>query len=631
MAFPPEFLDDLRQRLSLADIVGRRVKLTRRGREHSGLCPFHKEKTPSFTLNEEKGFYHCFGCGAHGDVLGFVMRTEGLSFPETVEKLAAEAGIPVPQSSPEERQRAKRAATLHDAMERAAKWYEAQLAAGSGRRARDYLAGRGLKDETIARFRLGFAPDANAALKTALLKDGLPEALLIEAGLIAKPDDSARESYDRFRDRVMFPITDARGRVIAFGGRALGEARAKYLNSPDTPLFHKGQVLFGLAQAREAAHAKGRILVVEGYMDAIALAETGFPEVVAPLGTALTEEQIALLWKLVPEPILLFDGDAAGQRAALRAAMRALPLLKPGHSLRFATMPAGEDPDTLVRRRGSGAVTRLIEEAAPLVDVIWRAETEARLFDTPERRAGLRRRLNELAAEIADRDVQDAYRREYAERMFRAFGFRGEGGARNRGRDRSFRRWPPGAVPGPVPVSEGDATRVRLDARQLREKVALLAMLRHPHLVEDFDQIFGRETFASEDLEALRRDLIMTFLSHLDIEPDELERQLTVAGHGPLIEHLKSQAIRTHAGFARPDASLEEARTGLREVWKAHYRDLIQDDHERAVRAFMDNPSEQTMKTLETLRKAMQAIKEEQDLAIISSYLHWEEVPARVH
>jgi DNA primase len=623
MAFPPEFLDDLRQRISLADVVGRSVKLTRRGREHSGLCPFHKEKTPSFTLNEEKGFYHCFGCGAHGDVIGFVMRSEGLSFPETVEKLAAEAGVPVPQSSPEERQRAKRAATLHDVMERTAKWYEAQLATGAGRRARDYLAQRGLKDETIARFRLGFAPDANAALKTALLKENIPEALLIESGVIAQPEEQGRESYDRFRDRVMFPITDPRGRVIAFGGRALGEARAKYLNSPETPLFHKGRVLFGLAQAREAAHNRNRVLVVEGYMDAIALAEAGFAEVVAPLGTALTEEQIALLWKVAPEPILLFDGDAAGQRAALRAAMRALPMLKPGHSLRFATVPEGDDPDTLVRRRGAGAIQRLIDEARPLVDVVWRAETEARSFDTPERRAGLRRRLNEIAAEIADKDVQDAYRREYAERMFQAFGFRGDN--RRRPRERDFRRGPPGTMP----VSEGDATKIRLDARQLREKVALLAMLRHPHLVEDFDQIFGRETFVSEELETLRRDLIMTFLSFLDIDPAELERRLASSGHGPLIEHLKSQSIRTHAGFARPDASLEEARVGLREVWKAHYRDMIQDDHDRAVRAFMENPCDQTMKTLETLRDAMRAIKEEQDLAIISSYLHWDEAPAR--
>ena len=286
MAFPPEFLDDLRQRISLADVVGRRVKLTRRGREHSGLCPFHKEKTPSFTLNEEKGFYHCFGCGAHGDVIGFVMRSEGLSFPESIEKLAAEAGVSVPQSSPEERQRAKRAATLHDVMERAAKWYEAQLATGPGRRARDYLVNRGLKDETIARFRLGFAPDANAALKTALLKENVPEALLIESGVIAQPDEQGRESYDRFRDRVMFPITDPRGRVIAFGGRALGEARAKYLNSPETPLFHKGELVFGLDLAANAVRSTHQLLIVEGYTDVMACHLAGITTAVATCGTS---------------------------------------------------------------------------------------------------------------------------------------------------------------------------------------------------------------------------------------------------------------------------------------------------------------------------------------------------------
>jgi DNA primase len=620
MAFPPEFLDELRARLPIADTVGRRVKLTRRGREHVGLCPFHKEKSPSFTVSDDKGFYHCFGCGAHGDVIGFVMRTEGLSFPETIEKLAGEAGIPVPQSSPEERQRAKRQATLHDVMERAASWYEAQLRSAPGTRARDYLAGRGLKEETIARFRLGFAPDTRASLKSALLKEGIEEPLLIEAGLIGKPEDGGRDSYDRFRDRVIFPITDPRGRVIAFGGRALGEAHAKYLNSPDTPLFHKGRVLFGLAQAREAARSAGQVLVVEGYMDAIALAEAGFPEVVAPLGTALTEEQIGLLWKLAPEPVLCFDGDAAGQRAALRAATRALPLLKPGHSLRFALVPAGEDPDSLVRRRGPGAIKALIDEAAPLVDVIWRAETEARHFDTPERRAGLRRQLDEIVRQIPDRDVQDAYRREYAGRMFRAFGFQG-GGFQGGAKRRPFRKQGKWADAKLIAMSDGEGTRARIDTRQLREKVALLALIRHPHLVEDFDQIFGRETFITEELEALRRDLFILFLSYLDIEPAELERRLGESGHAALIDHLTSGAVRVHAGFARPDATIDEAREGLREVWKAHYHDIIQDDHDRAVRAFMENPCDQTMKSLETLRKTMEAVKQEQDLAIISSYL----------
>ncbi|MDZ4736716.1 MAG: DNA primase [Rhodospirillaceae bacterium] len=614
MAFPPEFLDDLRARLPIADVVARRVKLTRRGREHVGLCPFHKEKSPSFTVSDDKGFYHCFGCGAHGDVIGFVMRTEGLSFPETIEKLAGEASVPVPQSSPEERQRAKRQSTLHDVMERAALWYEAQLRSAPGSRAHDYLTGRGLKAETIARFRLGFAPDARSQLKSALLKEGIEESLLIEAGLLARREDGG-DTYDRFRDRVIFPITDPRGRVIAFGGRALGEAHAKYLNSPDTPLFHKGRVLFGLAQAREPARSNNRVLVVEGYMDAIALAEAGFPEVVAPLGTALTEEQIELLWKLAPEPVLCFDGDAAGQRAALRAATRALPLLKPGHSLRFALVPPGEDPDSLVRRRGPGAIKALIDEAAALVDVIWRAETEARHFDTPERRAGLRRQLEEIVRQIPDRDVQDLYRREYAGRMFRAFGFQGGGVER-----RPFRKQGKWNDPKPA-MSDGEGTRARIDTRQLREKVALLALIRHPHLVEDFDQIFGRETFITEELEALRRDLFILFLSYLDIEPAELERRLGESGHAALIDHLTSGAVRVHAGFARPDATIEEAREGLREVWKAHYHDIIQDDHDRAVRAFMENPCDQTMKSLETLRKTMEAVKQEQDLSIISSYL----------
>src|SRR5690242_5001370 len=424
MAFPPYFLEELRRRLSLANAVQRRVKLQRRGREFVGLCPFHKEKTPSFSVVEEKGFYHCFGCGAHGDVISFTMQTGNLSFPEAIEALAREAGLEVPKATPEEHERAQRATTLRGALDAAARWFEEQLHAPVGREALAYLERRGLDVETIRRFRLGFAPDRRNALKQALLKS-FPEPLLVEAGLLRKPEaqseEGGRESYDYFRGRVIFPITDRGGRVIAFGGRALGDGQPKYLNSPETPLFEKGRVLYGWAQARAAAGGAGPVIVVEGYMDVLALQRSGFVGAVAPLGTALTERQIEELWRIAPEPILCFDGDAAGLRAAGRAVDRALPLLKPGNTLRLATLPEGEDPDTLVLRHGVQAMREILDRARPLAEFLWTLETQAGPLDTPERRAALEHRLEERARQIADRAVQTHYLRFFREKVFEIF------------------------------------------------------------------------------------------------------------------------------------------------------------------------------------------------------------------
>src|SRR5260370_25158747 len=348
MAFPPGFLDELRARLSLSDVVGRKVSLTRRwGSEYAGLCPFHNEKTPSFTVNDRKGFCHCFGCGAHGDAVGFVMKTEGLSFPEAVEKLAREVGLPVPRATPAERERADRVATLQQFAEEAARWFQQQPRLPAGGQGLDYLRGRGVEQATSDDFRLGFAPDSRDGLLAALKREGVPVDKIVEAGLAIQPDDD-REPYDRFRGRVMFPINDRRGRVIAFGGRVMGAGEPKYLNSPETPLFHKGATLYCLDRARMAATQDQPVVVAEGYMDVIALQDAGFVGAVAPLGTALTEGQLGELWKLAAEPYLCFDGDNAGRRAAARAAERALPLLRAGKSLRFLVLPAGEDPATLI-------------------------------------------------------------------------------------------------------------------------------------------------------------------------------------------------------------------------------------------------------------------------------------------
>src|SRR6185437_10125059 len=421
MAFPPRFLDELRQRVSLAEIVGRRVKLIRRGREFTGLCPFHNEKTPSFSVVEEKGFYHCFGCGAHGDVIGFTMQTENLSFLEAVEQLARRAGLDVPQETHEERERAAREATLQGAVDAACAFFEKTLQGPEGRAARAYLEGRGLDDATIRRFRLGFAPESRDKLKRAL-GGSIPESLLLEAGLLRKPEGGG-DSYDYFRNRVIFPIGDRRGRSIAFGGRVMDDGQPKYLNSPETPLFQKGRNLYGWALARVAAAKDESAIVVEGYTDVIALHRAGFTTAVAPLGTALTEAQIEELWRMAPEPVLCFDGDSAGQRAASRALARALPILKPGLSLRFAILPPSEDPDSLILHHGPPAMRELLDRAQPLAEVLWRLET-VHPTDTPERRAALEKRLDSQVRLIADRSVQEHYRNFFRERLAEMFGAR---------------------------------------------------------------------------------------------------------------------------------------------------------------------------------------------------------------
>ncbi len=449
MAFPPGFLDELRARLSLSDVVGRKVALKRRsGSEYAGLCPFHNEKTPSFTVNDKKGFFYCFGCHEKGDVVGFVMKTEGLSFPETVEKLAREAGMEVPRATPQERERSERAATLQDVVEQAARWFQKQLRLPVGRHGLDYLRGRGLSDATIDDFRLGFAPDSRDGLLGALKREGVPVDKLVEAGLVIQPEDSGREPYDRFRGRVMFTINDRRGRAIAFGGRVMGAGEPKYLNSPETPLFHKGANLYCLDRARVASTRDQPVIVAEGYMDVIALHGAGFTGAVAPLGTALTEGQLGEMWKLADEPYLCFDGDNAGRRAAQRAADRALPLLRPGKSLRFLALPAGEDPDSLVRAHGPDAIRRVLELARPLADVIWELETEGKPADTPERRASIKAALLARVGTIADGSVQSYYRSEMIERLDKAHrpppSARWQGGGR-----RPFGRGGPGPEPAP--------------------------------------------------------------------------------------------------------------------------------------------------------------------------------------
>ena len=421
MRFTPQFLDELRARLPVSEVVGKRVKLQKAGREWKGLSPFQQEKSPSFTVNDQKGFYHDFSSGRHGNIFDFVMETEGVSFPEAVERLASMAGMAVPAATPDAARHEQRRKTLHDVMELAAKFFADTLASRNGAKARGYLADRAISPATQVQFRIGYAPGERFALKEHLGSHGISTEDMVEAGLLVAGDDIP-VPYDRFRDRVMFPITDVRGRVIAFGGRALEkDVPAKYLNSPETPLFHKGDNLYNLATARQATHDGAPLIVVEGYVDVIAMVTTGFAGAVAPLGTALTENQLALLWKMADEPILCFDGDRAGQKAAYRAADLALPHLKPGKSLRFALLPEGQDPDDLARSGGRGAIEEVISAARGLADMIWSREIEGGSFATPERRAALEARIGELTNGIRDEVVRRYYRQDFAERLQRTF------------------------------------------------------------------------------------------------------------------------------------------------------------------------------------------------------------------
>jgi DNA primase len=533
MAFPPGFLDDLRSRISLSSLIGRKVKLARRGRELAGLCPFHHEKTASFYVVEDKSFFHCFGCGAHGDAVGFVMRADNLDFLEAVEKLAAEAGLAVPQASPQERERARRQKTLLETMEAAAAFYEARLWSPAGAHAREYLQGRGLDPDTIRRFRLGWAPDDRKALSRALAAD-FPDALLIEAGLLHKPEGG--EPFDYFRDRVMFPIGDRAGRVIAFGGRVLGNRQPKYLNSPDSPLFEKGRVLYGWSAARAGTgrsteSGEPALVVTEGYIDVIALQRAGFDGAVAPLGTALTEFQLHELWRLAPEPILCFDGDPAGQRASTRALRRALPLLRPGHSLRFATLPTGEDPDSIVRSGGRSAFDQILAATRSLSDVLWELELGGKRFDTPESRADLERRLMEDVAVIADRTVRTEYARFFRDRLFQL----GRGGAklsRTAARAR------------PIFVRDGPEAPPRDRGRVHREDLFRI-LLSFPWLIDEVAEELATIQLPEPELEKLRREILEVGALSQGLDAQALRQHLVRNGLAATVESLLLPSVDT--------------------------------------------------------------------------------------
>jgi DNA primase len=577
MTLSPQWLDELRSRTLLSALLGRTMKLTKAGREFKGCCPFHNEKTPSFTVNDEKGFYHCFGCSAHGDAIRWMTDQRGLPFMDAVKELAQAAGMEVPAADPRDVERAARASSLYDVMAAAAEWFSAQLQGIEGAEARAYLDRRGIKSETLATFAMGYAPDSRGKLKTALARFG--EEALIEAGLLIQVED--KESYDRFRGRLMIPIRDPRGRVIAFGGRILGAGEPKYLNSPDTPLFDKGRTLYNLDLAAPISRKTARILVAEGYMDVIALAQAGLGDAVAPLGTALTEAQLERLWRQAETPILCFDGDSPGQKASVRAALRALPGLAPGRSLSFVTLPPGQDPDDLIRTGGVAAMEALLAAPEPLVDRLWRYERDASPLRTPEERAGLRRRLTEHAQTIANPDVRAQYLAEFRGR------FEGQFLSRAQPRQKSqsgFRRY------FEKPVSATSRGISGNGIAPIYARAIMAGLLHHPDMlptcletlsglqIDDFDldRLRSRLIDAACDGEALDSANIVTICDSAGL--GALARQLTSA-NGLAFSFAKAQAepdlarrdlaMAIDALGSRPqlDAALQDATARLAETW----------------------------------------------------------------
>ena len=553
MRFTPAFLDDLRQRLPVSEVVGRRVKLKRQGREYAGLSPFNKERTASFFVNDQKGFYHCFSSGKHGDVFDFMIEVEGLSFPEAVERIAEMAGVAMPKDSPEEMRRAETRASLVDVMEMAAAFFASELQGRAGAAARGYLAGRALDPSTQATFRIGYASGDRTALKRHLAGRSVSVADMVETGLMVAGDDIP-EPFDRFRDRIMFPIQDRSGRVIAFGGRAMqADAAAKYLNSPETPLFHKGATLYNHHRARQAAHTAGTVVAVEGYVDVIALSSAGIGHVVAPLGTALTAEQMELLWRMAPEPILCFDGDKAGRRAGFRAIETALPLLQPGRSLRFAFLPEGQDPDDLVRAEGRGAVEAAFAGAAPLVDMLWAREFDASPTDTPERAAAFERRLKDQLASIRDETVRRHYRVAIEGRLAR-FGRaeptrRGPGGSRGQNqprRDNGRGGWTSSAMAAP-PLAASASLRqspmVGAGAGRLasREVALVLAVINHPALLDQLAEAFAELELATRELDRLRRATLEAYSAGA-ADRDAVRAAIEAAGESVALERVDAAA-----------------------------------------------------------------------------------------
>lgn len=565
MSLPPGFLDELRDRTSLADLVGRKVSWDRRKTNQAkgdwwAPCPFHAEKTASFHVDDKKGYYYCFGCQAKGDAISFLRESENLSFMEAVEVLAQSAGVDMPARDPEAKARDNRRTGLAEVMEAAVRFFRQGLASAAAEPARAYLDGRGVAEASRTRFEIGFAAPSRRALYEHLRQGGVEHAAIIACGLAAEPDGGG-PSYDRFRDRIIFPIRDGRGRAVAFGGRAMSsEARAKYLNSPETELFDKSRTLFNLGPARAAVGKGAPLVVTEGYMDVIALVEGGFEGAVAPLGTAVTEAQLELMWKIATEPVIALDGDPAGLRAAYRLIELALPRLVAGRGLRFALLPPGQDPDDVIRAQGPRAMADLLGAAMPMVDLLWQRETEGRRFDSPERRAGLEARLMGLTGEIGDATLRQHYRRALKDRLWEAF-------RKPPGRRLGSHRGAGGAAK--VPVLPLAATRAsalgdgdeRETTEALREMAVLALLVAAPDLIGEVEDRLAAVPMSVASHAALRGALLAWAARPEGSVRDALAREVGDAVLEKLLRHPHVALIPA----IRRSSDLDDARQCLEE------------------------------------------------------------------
>ncbi len=609
MSFSPRFTQELRDRLSLSEIISRRVKLVRAGREFKGCCPFHREKSPSFYVNDEKQFYHCFGCGAHGDAVGFVMQHDNLSFPEAIELLATQAGMEVPRQSHEDKEYSKHEKSLYALCDETAKWFEDQLHDSKNHDVFSYISGRGLSIETLNAFRIGYAPSDDQALRKFLAAQGFTDAQMIEAGVLKASSTAGREPYSFFRDRLIFPVADARGRVVAFGGRILPEHMRppqksdfkppKYINSADTSLFHKGRTLYAGQHARVAAK-DSKLIVVEGYMDVIACHQAGFKGVVAPLGTSLTEERISLLWKMIPldekEPVLCFDGDEAGYRAAYRATERILPLLKPQQSVRIAFLPEGEDPDTYIREKGTSAFEALISQARPLVDFLWAHHVAGKQFNTPESRAGLSAKMDALATQIPDGQLQYHYKQMLRAKLRTLFGNTWKESKGYKGKASL-------QIALPIPSKQ--------KAEMLIPQIMLLTILNHPEIYGYVADEFQKLELGDRELESVYHLMIDDLENNLAEEEEPLDSAglldlLRGQGAAEVIDRLMmEERLYVHAGFARAGTPQENVVEGWKSLWSQYNKQVMLADVMAARLALAQNMTPENEARMIALKQAV--------------------------
>ena len=623
MRFSDQFLDEIRQRLPITQVVGEHVLWDKRKSQPGkgdmwACCPFHGEKSPSFHADDRRGIYHCFGCGVSGDHFRFLTEKAGMSFPEAVERLAGMAGVPMPARDERQEKREAERKSLIDVMELATKYFEAALQHNIGARARGYLLERGVSSQSQTRFRIGFSPDSRNGLKEHLASNGVSGQDMVDTGLVASRDGDAL-TYDRFRNRVMFPIMDFRGRVIAFGGRALSaDVPAKYLNSPETELFSKRRTLYNGQTARQAARDGSTVIVVEGYLDVIAAVSAGFEGTVAPLGTAMTEEHLQMLWQMSPDPVLCFDGDKAGLKAAERTADIVMPHLKPGFTVRIATLPEGQDPDDLIKAQGRGAFADVIDRARSLSDVIWSMETGGLVPETPEARAALQARLRERSNGIQDSSVRFHYAQAFDEKL-RAFlapmrqnRFEPRGGQQRYGQSGAY-GYPRGGTPRLVvsdtlrnsrllkPGSMAEATP--------REATIILSLVNHPALVEDKFELLAAIDFDTPLAQKVMGEILSLCVRHHDISADDLKAALGVRGHGPTLDRMADVLLRQGVWQIATEIALPDAETGLSHALALHNKKVQLNRELKAAEAALgDDPSEETFERLRDIKNQITTV-----------------------